>query len=460
MSTPTATLERPTTSAPPPADPGDHRFGRVWWSLWYWAAIWTGIRLPGCGGSWHYFAQGGHLLFEDDAGQGLHLYATHPELQIGPISLVAAAPLQVLGPFAGRLVAVQLMSGTGPPLLSALWRLVPPPARRPSRLLAAGLVFIPVWAELVTHAGHLDDVLALVFGVAALHALVRRNPILTGLLVAAAADSKPWAAAFAPLLLALPPRSWWRAATACALGLAAAWLPFLLYDPHTLTAARFTIPNAASSGLRALGVMDPRTPGWDRPVQLILGCALGTAAVVRRRWPAVILLATGARIMLDPEVYSYYTAGVLLGAVAFDLIATRWRGPWLTVGGLVTLYVVRLAAHVLPISLHALGLLRVAYVVAIAVIVLLPFDGRGRSGRHRRRHPAPPDPVPDAAVHHEASIHWDERRPVPQRPTLLWCERPASSVQVSSTTRSAWAWRRARRCRPPAGRAPCCARAG
>lgn len=342
--------------------------------------VWTLIRVPGAGGSWHYFAQGGHLLFDDDAGQGLHLYAAHPELQIGPLALVVAAPLQLLGPLAGRVLAVLAMSLTGPPLLGALWRLVPPPARRPARLLAAGVVFVPAWAELVTHAGHLDDVLALGFGVAAMHGVVRRKPVVAGILVAAAADSKPWAAGFAPLLLALPVRAWWRAAAACALGLAAAWLPFLLYDPHTLAVTGFTIRNAASSGLRVLGVADPRTPGWDRPAQLLLGCALGTAAVARRRWPAVILLATGARILLDPEVYSYYTAGVVLGAVAFELIATRWRGPWLSAGGVTCLLLARLAGHVVPIPMPVLGVLRVAYVVAVVVVALFPWDRRGRRG--------------------------------------------------------------------------------
>lgn len=99
-----------------------------------------------------------------------------------------------------------------------------------------------------------------------------------------------------------------------------AWVPFLLYDGRTLIAARFTIPTATSSGLRALGFTYPHTPSWDRPAQLILGCLLGMLAVTRGRRTAVIVLGTAARILLDPEVYSYYTAGILLGAVAYDLV--------------------------------------------------------------------------------------------------------------------------------------------
>ncbi|WP_329244275.1 hypothetical protein OG417_47515 [Actinoallomurus sp. NBC_01490] len=66
-------------------------------------------------------------------------------------------------------MAIVAMSATGPLLLCALRRLVPDNARRPSRLLADGLSFLPVWAGLVSHAGQLDDVLTLTFAVAALH---------------------------------------------------------------------------------------------------------------------------------------------------------------------------------------------------------------------------------------------------------------------------------------------------
>lgn len=358
---------------------GPARERAVWWWLWAWAAAWTGARIPGGGGSWHYFALGSRVLFGDDAGEGLHLYAAHPDLQIGPIAFLVATPLRLLG---GRLLAVLVMSATGPFLLNAVWHLVPAPARRPSRLLTAGLVFLPIWAELATHAGHLDDVLALMFAVAALHAVRSGHPVATGVLLAASADAKPWAAAFVPLLLALPGRDRLRASAAWALTLAAAWAPFLLYDGRTLSAARFTIPTAMSSGLRALGFAYANTPSWDRPAQLALGCLLGTVAVLRGRWPAVLLLGTAARILLDPEVYSYYTAGILLGALTYDLVLTARRWPLLTTAGLLSLHVVRLVAHVAPISMHVLGLLRVAYVVvAVAAALVGPRLCGGRCAR-------------------------------------------------------------------------------
>lgn len=340
----------------------------VWAALWCWNTIWAIEHYRGAGGSWHYFALGGRLLFGDDKGEGLDLYAAHPELQIGPISFLVARPLHFLDPWS-RAAGVVLMSLTGPLILAAIWRLVPEPARRRERLLIAGLIFLPIWAELATHTGHIDDILALCFGLAAIHARLHRHPVLAGLLVAAATDSKPWALAFAPLLLIGPVRSTWAALAACAGGLAVAWLPFLLYDPQTLHAARFTITNAASSGLRVLGYSGPNTPTWDRPAQLALGCLLGAIAVYRRRWEAVILLATASRILLDPEVYTYYTSGVLVGTLIFDLVATSRRWPLVTLTAALTLYIARLVAmvHVLPLTSIQLGQLRVAFVtIAIA----------------------------------------------------------------------------------------------
>jgi hypothetical protein len=198
--------------------------------------------------------------------------------------------------------------------------------------------------------------------------------------------------AFAPLLLALPRRDWWRAALAALAALMAAWLPFLLYDPGTLNASRFTISTAVSSGLHVLGFTDPQTPSWDRPAQLLLGCLLGTIAVVRGRWPAVILLATSARILLDPEVYGYYTSGVLLGAVAFELIVARYRLPWLTMTGALALQGVRMLGQVVPIPLEVMGWLRVGYVALVIAVVLLPARRRSVSsspspGRRRHRRP-------------------------------------------------------------------------
>ncbi|WP_153536806.1 hypothetical protein [Actinomadura macrotermitis] len=137
---------------------------------------------PKAGGSWHYFDLGGRLLFGNGPGTGLHLYAAHPELQFGPLSLLAAAPLSALGLVPGRFAAVALLGLSGPLMLAAVWALVPPAVRSPARLLWAGAFFLPVWAEVATQTAHLDDVLALGFTLGALHALRRRWPVPAGLL--------------------------------------------------------------------------------------------------------------------------------------------------------------------------------------------------------------------------------------------------------------------------------------
>ena len=244
-----------------------------------------------------------------------------------------------------------------------------------------------MWTELTTHFAHLDDLLALCFSVAALHAVARRNPLWAGLALAAAADAKPWAAAFVVLIFALPRRQWLTALGMFAGGVAVAWLPFLAADPRTLSSvARFTIPNNPSSALRVLGVMAPRTPWWDRSAQLALGVAAGCVAVRRGRWQAVVLVAVAARIMLDPGVYAYYTAGAVLGTIVVDLVMTKWRFPWVTAVTAFLLYLARMTHKLVPFDLHQLGVLRLLFAIGVPLLVLgMPgwWIAR-RRGRHAR----------------------------------------------------------------------------
>ena len=359
-----------------------------WWVLWPWALAWVAFQAGMAGQSWHFFAQGGRLLFANAPGAGLQLYATHPDLQIGPLALALSSVLRTLGPGNGEATAIAAMSLTGPLMLAAVWRLLPAGERRSrSRLLFAGLLFLPVWTELTTHFAHLDDLLALGFSVAALHAVARHHPVWAGLALAAAVDSKPWAAAFVVLLFALPRRQWLAGLAAFTGGIAVIWLPFLLADPRTFSAvARFTIPNNHSSALRVLGVMDPRTPWWDRSAQLLLGMAGGAVAVRRGRWPAVVLVAVAARILLDPGVYAYYTSGALLGTVVVDLVVTRWRLPWATATAALLLYAARFTHALIPFSLHQLGILRLVFAIGVPVMVLgIPgWWVARRPGRHAR----------------------------------------------------------------------------
>jgi hypothetical protein len=307
------------------------------------------LELPGGGYSWHYFSHGAAVLFGGSSvtpAGGLHLYANYPDLQIGPVSFLVAQVLRQLGPSQGLFAAQLVMMALGLLVLrtlrDAMRRLRPDlgAERRAVRLTVAlgGALFLIVWASLAVYYAHLDDVLALTFAALAVKALAEHNPALAGLCLALSTDAKPWAAVFLPLALAAP-RVERRYAVCYALaGILPAWLPFVLADPGTLKAAGYAIVNQPSSALRALGVATAGTPSWDRPAQLLIGCALGALAIRQGRWPAVLLLGVAARLVLDPGVYDYYTAGLLLGTLCWELLGLRRPVPLWTPIGFAALY--------------------------------------------------------------------------------------------------------------------------
>ncbi|MEU6481691.1 hypothetical protein ABZ858_33400 [Streptomyces sp. NPDC047017] len=352
----------------------------VWTVLWFCVAERHGAV------SWHYLKSGEELLFTQVPGGGLALYANHPELQIGPVSFLVAALFEPFPPALGENLAEAFMSGLGLYMLVLIGRTAAEHnlgtglnhKRLQQRVLIAGAAFIPMWVEVSVRFAHLDDVLALFFTTLAVRALVRGNATAVGVLLALAVDSKPWAVGFLPLLLALPRPAWLRAGGWLVGLVAAAWLPFYLTHLETFAAARFTIPNQAASALRWFGVSDPATPWWDRPAQMTLGIALGALAVRRGRWPAVLLLAADARIVLDPSVYTYYNASVLLGTLVWDSIGQRRLVPWVSWIALISLY----GSALLVPSDSVQGLLRLAFAAGSALYVLFwpQRTPRGRRG--------------------------------------------------------------------------------
>jgi len=320
--------------------------------------------------SWHFVATGAALLGSDDAGAGLHLYATHPELQIGPLTFLAAAPLNGLPVWLSGAVVAIAIAATGPAILLSLSRLPHLNITNRQRGLA-GALLLPVWAELAVHYTHLDDALALVLLVAGLHAVARRKPIPAALLLAMSVDAKPWALAFVPLLLVLPRDRWRQAALVWLASVAAAWLPFVLTDPRTLHAGGFSIPNVASSSLRTLGFTAATTPSWDRPVQLILGVALAAVAVRRGRWLVVPAVVLAVRMLLDPGAYPYYTAGLVLATVLMDVGWRQTRWPWVSMEVVAGLYAVRSLGSFTPTN-EMLGWLRATTLLGVLVVALGP----------------------------------------------------------------------------------------
>lgn len=339
---------------------------------------------PHGGVAWHFFTSGSARLFGDPtAGSGgLHLYARCPQLQIGPVAFVLAQGLRQLGPHQGVLATEAAAMAMGLYVLHELTRIAlivrPGLAAWPTALrvtvLTGGAVFLAGWAELAATFTHLDDVVALVLSVLAVRAAAEERPVLVGLYIGLAADSKPWALVFLPIVFTLTFRSWIRAVFTALATIAAAWLPFVLADGHTVAAMQYTIRNTPGSALRALGVRTPRTPWWDRGVQLLSGWTLATASVMRGRWPAVILLGVGARIALDPADHGYYTAGVLLGALLWDMVGTPLPVPLWTV----TSFAALTAVHAVTRDSALLGLLRLGLVVALTGVIVLGPPWRWR----------------------------------------------------------------------------------
>ncbi|MGE5134905.1 MAG: hypothetical protein ACM32E_18610 [Gemmatimonadota bacterium] len=380
----------------------DRAAARPWPVLAGWAAVWGAVHgLIWSGRAWFYFTDGAHLLFSP---AGLHLYARHSELQIGPLTFLAMAPLVfgLPGRVAG-LAAMVLMSGAGLAVLGQLRGLRAVRGVSDRTFLAAGLCFMLVWAELAVTYAHPDDVLAILGTVLALRALDSGRPVAAALLLGLAAGCKPWALAFVPLLLLAGRRSWPRAFAVWTVTAALPWLPFLAADPGTLAAARYRIGVSPASALRLLGVHTAAAPLWDRPVQLALGITLGVLAVRRGRGGAVILAVVAARLLLDPSIKSYYDAGLLTGAVLCDLAVPGRRGPLLALSAVAVFYLPMFALQGAP-TLYAA--LRTAYLIALIWLAVLRRPGPAGGGAVR---PGPSEPKGRAAV-------WtDERRATKER---------------------------------------------
>lgn len=318
--------------------------------------------------SWRFFALGGRLLTNPGPGGGLDVYARHPALQIGPLPLVAAAVLNALGPLS-RIAAVAVLTVAGFVMLGVIGQMRIGGVRLSRRrLFVLALLFMPVWMELAFHYAHLDDGLALLAATVAMREAGRGRAVSTALALALAADCKPWAVAFVPLLFVVAPRDRMRAFAVWASGVAVAWVPFVVADWHTLLAATFRIPNTATSALRALGVTAGATPAWDRPAELVFGTLLAALAVRTGRWPAAPFAAVCVRILLDPGTYAYYTAGLVITAVLVDAFLTRLRAPVYTAGAVVAVYLLR----AVPVDAAALGALRATYcLLALTALFLL-----------------------------------------------------------------------------------------
>ena len=337
--------------------------------------------------SWHYFVTASEAV---NGANWVHLYARHPELQFGPVSAYSASLVRYIG---GSHAVGVLQIALSCAFVAIVWMLdafaisVGVLHARRRRLVAAGGLLLAVpWTELSVTTGHLDDAIAMVAIVASVSATARGRTMLAALCLALAVDAKPWACVLIPILFVeRAPRAWRGIGIAVTL-IATAWLPFIVGDPSTLGATRFTIANDVASSLRWLGVRDARTPVWDRPAQLAIGLGLACWFVRRGRWQAVFLGGVAARLLLDPGTHKYYAVGLILGAIVYDISIAARRMPLMTATMFALVY---LPVYVPWISASERGALRLlACSGAIVMSILSTRNGALSATKSRRDDPA------------------------------------------------------------------------
>jgi hypothetical protein len=195
-----------------------------------------------------------------------------------------------------------------------------------------GVVLLIVWGDVAVRTAHFDDGLALCATCVGLWCAARGRPWGTAIALGVAGAAKPWACAFAPIALVAPSsdgndRRWPRLALTAGI-VVASWAPFLIAEPGTLDASSFDIANEPSSALRILGVGTDTTPSWVRPTQLLVGFAVAFWLVRRGRWVAAVMAAVAVRLMIDPAANRYYTVGLVVGVLFFELVRAPNRLPW------------------------------------------------------------------------------------------------------------------------------------
>jgi hypothetical protein len=260
---------------------------------------------------WHYYQQGAQTLF---SGDGLHLYAKYPRIQLGPLVLTVARLAMFAGPHAQTVV---VLASTVAVLPVLWWIERMAGSQRRLLILMGGLAVVYTWSQASIH-GQFGDCMLLTLVVAAVWAVRRGGGTLAGVAIGLAVATKPWAIPMIPMLFALPRKSRFTA-LAWAIGISlAAYLPFLVADPSTL---RASAPQMLSDGGSLVRLVTPTWAGWVRPAQLVVGTALAAVAVRRGRWLSVLAVATAARMALDPSTLPYYAAGPVLGALLWDTVS-------------------------------------------------------------------------------------------------------------------------------------------
>lgn len=309
-------------------------------------------------GDWDQFVGAGRAMFGAD---GLHVYVTHRDVQTGPLSLVLAW-LFSHTPRGGFVLATIVCAGLGLVVVRSHELLARRTRGRTNLellVLCGGVLVAFTWAKLGGY-GHLDDAITLTAAVVALYEVRAGRSLSAALAIGIGIATKPWGVIFLPLTLATRPRDL-RAPVVAGAVAAVAWLPFVIGAPDSLKALRPTVDLAGDSVLALLGLTDGSMPGWLRVGQLVACLAVASVLVAKNRPESVIAAAIAVRMATDPATWSYYTPGLVVGVLIWDLLDRR-RFPWATLA-----VVIALAPTWLVPSDTARGALRFAVTLAVLI---------------------------------------------------------------------------------------------
>ena len=284
---------------------------------------------PSDTGDFWFFADRAADLF---GSSGLRVYVDFPKIQSGPITLLVSGAIESIDP--GGFVLVPMCSAALCfATIVALASLRGARSRSPWMLLGGGLLLVAWWWYLALY-GHLDDAIVLLLAAIALVAIQRGGHVGAAVAVGVMLAVKPWAVFLLPLTLRPHEQGWRRfAMPVVSIGVGAAcWAPFLLTSSGTLDGLRPPVAVAADSVVQLFGVgVGGDVPAALRMSQLIVALVVVAVVVWRGHPEAALLGGVAVRLALDPATWEYYTVGLVLGALMWDLERSRRRWPAATV---------------------------------------------------------------------------------------------------------------------------------
>lgn len=330
------------------------------------------------------FFVGAYRSMVGDAG--LHVYAELPNIQSGPLALVAVGLLDQWGTAAFPLA----VAATYAVAIAALVRLPEVADRSPVTVVVGGLALL-FWWRTFAFQGHLDDATVVALALVALVAVRRDRRVAAAVVLGVALAVKPWSLFLLPMTLRTD-GPWSRRLAGPFVSVIVGgilWSPFVLATPDTLDGIRPTVWNAPDSVARLVTGAAAPLPASMRVVQLLV--CLGAVAWITMRGhvTAALFLGVAVRLLLDGGTWPYYTAGLVAGALVIDLVHRRSTIPW-TVAA-TTLLLPKPGWLDQP-DLRA-ALRAVACLAAIGLVVRIAL---GPS----RRVEAPTDPIADQGSEH------------------------------------------------------------